>query len=333
MQSDNGLEFVNQLVEQLCRQAGTDKRLTSPYHPRANGLAERFVQTTTMVIKKQLSGKRNDWDLYVPSTQLAINTKTMALHGSTPFSLFFARAFAGFRDFRHDDMSKEQHDMLLTRLDTMNNLVFPTLEGRKSKRQAQAAEAFNSKYKLQDFPEGSYVMAIDATRSSKLDPVYEGPFRVLRRTRGGAYELLDTDGTLIKRRFAPSQLKLIRDPKPKPTHDVYIVEDILDDRVDSDGNPEYLVKWKGFDDSDNTWEPRTNFIDLDIIKRYERRKVESEPSRPRPSATAKQQGRRRHHTRTRRQSNAASPDQMGNDKTPRRLTRSSTKPNGAVRPN
>jgi hypothetical protein len=333
MQSDNGLEFVNQLVEKLCNNAGIDKRLTSPYHPRANGLAERFVQTTTNVVKKQLNGKLTDWDLHVPTAQLAVNTKAMAIHGSVPFSLFYARQFAGFQDFRHDDMTKDQHDFLLKRLDTMTKLVFPTLEGRKSKHASRTQQSFNAKHKLEDFPEGAYVMTIDSTRSSKLDPVYEGPFRVLRRTKGGSYELIDTDGALIKRRFPPSQLKLIRDPSPKPTHDVYVVEDIIDDRLNAEDKREYLVKWKGFSDRDNTWEPRENFIDLDVIKRYERGKAESQQPQPRPPLTDAEQGRRRHHARTQQQARRTSPEEHKDNRRPMRVTRSSEKLGGHVRQN
>ena len=39
------------------------------------------------------------------------------------------------------------------------------------------------------FPDGSYVMTIDIIRWGKLDPIYEGPFKVMRRTRGGSYIL------------------------------------------------------------------------------------------------------------------------------------------------
>jgi hypothetical protein len=42
MQSDNGTEFVNQLVEALLKAANVD-RLVAPWNPRANGLAERTV--------------------------------------------------------------------------------------------------------------------------------------------------------------------------------------------------------------------------------------------------------------------------------------------------
>jgi len=43
--SDQGREFCNQLCEELFRMTGTSHRVTSPYHPQANGLVERFNRT------------------------------------------------------------------------------------------------------------------------------------------------------------------------------------------------------------------------------------------------------------------------------------------------
>ena len=38
----------------------------------------------------------------------------------------------------------------------------------------------------------------------------------------------------------------------------YVVERILDKRVASDGRVEYLIRWKGYSDAWDTWEPRDN---------------------------------------------------------------------------
>ena len=50
----------------------------------------------------------------------------------------------------------------------------------------------------------------------------------------------------------------------------YEVEKIVDKRTNIYGLVEYLVKWKGFPESDNTWEPKKNLKKSDhLIKEYE----------------------------------------------------------------
>jgi len=38
----------------------------------------------------------------------------------------------------------------------------------------------------------------------------------------------------------------------------YIVESILDKRINSKGEPEYLIKWEDYPIEDSTWEPKEN---------------------------------------------------------------------------
>ncbi len=45
MGGDKGTEFVNKFIEQLCNACGIEYRVTSTYHPQANGCTERFIGT------------------------------------------------------------------------------------------------------------------------------------------------------------------------------------------------------------------------------------------------------------------------------------------------
>lgn len=51
---------------------------------------------------------------------------------------------------------------------------------------------------------------------------------------------------------------------------VYIVEKILRKRVTAAGKVEYLLKWKGYPDSENCWEPEENIISKRLIQLFEK---------------------------------------------------------------
>lgn len=270
LQDDNGTEFVNKIVDRIVKASFIEQRLISAYHPRANGLAERNVQTALNTIRKSIQGIKKDWDKYVPAVQLAMNAKVAALHGSTPFSLMFGRRLNGFQDYREVQSRPLTSKKLQERLAYITTVVYPAISERSKKAQEGMIQRFKTHAKDVLFPEGSFVMVKDVTRNDKMDPRYEGPFKVIRRNKGGAYILQDNTGALLSRNFPPSALKLISQD-PILAGQSYEVEAILNH--DGEGrHRRYLVKWKGYDHAHNSWEPVGNFDDIAVIDRYWQRR-------------------------------------------------------------
>jgi len=63
--SDQGSNFMSQLVKKICELCGTKKQNTSPYHPMTDGLVERTNKTLAQTLSMYINGKHNDWDLYL----------------------------------------------------------------------------------------------------------------------------------------------------------------------------------------------------------------------------------------------------------------------------
>jgi hypothetical protein len=81
--SDNGAEFVNEILAEVVKNSGIDHRLISAYHPRANGVVERLVGTTSLAIYKNLQGRDDEWDKFCGAVQFSYNLKISDITGST----------------------------------------------------------------------------------------------------------------------------------------------------------------------------------------------------------------------------------------------------------
>ncbi len=90
--SDNGGEFRN-VVKELTSRFGIHRTWTTPYHPRTNGLTERFNRTLVDMLCTISEGGKyiEGWEEYLPMLQLAYNTAWQGSVEQSPYFLMFGR--------------------------------------------------------------------------------------------------------------------------------------------------------------------------------------------------------------------------------------------------
>uniref|UniRef100_A0A2S2NRW3 RNA-directed DNA polymerase n=1 Tax=Schizaphis graminum TaxID=13262 RepID=A0A2S2NRW3_SCHGA len=84
--SDQGREFCNSICDELFKLTGTIHKVTSPYHPQANGLVERFNRTIKNYLLKIHNENKIEWPNVLQGVLFAYRSVP---HSSTKYSPFF----------------------------------------------------------------------------------------------------------------------------------------------------------------------------------------------------------------------------------------------------
>ena len=77
------------MIHKLSELLGTVKTKTTPYHPRSDGLVERFNRTLLAMLAMFVSQEHDNWDDLLPFMMLAYNTTVHTTTGFTPYRLVF----------------------------------------------------------------------------------------------------------------------------------------------------------------------------------------------------------------------------------------------------
>jgi hypothetical protein len=97
--SDNAKMFTGAAFSSLLLDWGVDSRHISPYHPEANGTAERFVRTLRELQRKNSSP--TTWALATPQLVSAYNYSKHTATSAAPVEVFFNQSAKLFVDGHH----------------------------------------------------------------------------------------------------------------------------------------------------------------------------------------------------------------------------------------
>jgi hypothetical protein len=87
--TDNGAQFENDPFKSWCAEYGIEQKLTSVYHPQANGQVEVTNRTIVNGIKTRMEGAKGNWIWELPSVLWAHRTTESSATGESPYSLVY----------------------------------------------------------------------------------------------------------------------------------------------------------------------------------------------------------------------------------------------------
>ena len=275
--SDRDPRFTSHFSTSLCQRLGINRNISTAYHPQTDGLLERKNQWVEQYLRFVTSASQDDW-----SDWLAIAT---AVHNNYPNATTRIAPIEALLGY------SPQITMELPYPPTTVQLVDDRTRKATEKRK-QAKEALNEAARAT--PPDSYQIGDRVWleekhlalpyQMPKLAPKRHGPFTITKRVSPVAYQLQLPTAWTIHDVFHASLLTPYRKtmehgtnytrPPPDLIEDAeeYEVEAIVNHRhFGCKRQLQYLIKWKGYLDADNTWESADHIHAPTLIQAYHRK--------------------------------------------------------------
>lgn len=284
--SDRGTQFTSHFWSALCYHMKVKRRLSTAFHPQTDGQTERQNQTLEHYLRCYCNYRQNDWVDKLPLAEFTYNNSTHSTLKCSPFYALYGynpsiRLHLDDEAPVHTPEAKLRAERLQ---EERKELKIRWVAASESQR-----KWYNQKHTPKTFRIGELVMlnarnVRQLRQSKKLADRYLGPFKILEilGTHKQAYKLDLPPSYQIHPVFHVSLLETYRrragEEPVKPAEidledqEFWEVEAILAHRDKSKKlGREYLVQWKGFSPSENSWIPYQNFGGTKkMVKDYEK---------------------------------------------------------------
>ena len=186
--SDQGSNFMSDLVKNLCTMLGIKKIKTTPYHPQANGLVENFNGTLKRMLKGYSNEELKNWDKSIPYLLFAYREAKHDSTGFSPFELLYARHVRGplsiiKEEWEEVNSEEEQQSAIGFILDARERLQKMTALARsnESKEKRRQKKYFDKKAKRRELRVHDKVLILLPTSTNKLLAEYKGPYEITEK--------------------------------------------------------------------------------------------------------------------------------------------------------
>ena len=196
--TDRGSHFNNQLIKELTNKFQVKHGFSTPYHPKTNGLVERFNKTLCESLAK-LGKEDSQWDYKIPAVLFAYRTRKQESTQMTPFFLTTGRKARLPVDEHQEITLVDRVKYIIEKLPIIRNQAKETIKESQKKQK----EYHDKKYQIkQNFDIGDkvlyYIASKDRQWSGKLDEKWKGPYYIHEILVNGSYKIKELTGQVLK---------------------------------------------------------------------------------------------------------------------------------------
>jgi len=227
--SDQGQQFVGEIMKQLQNMLDIRGIKVSAYHPMANGLAESFNGTLKQMMKKMCLEQPREWDRMIPALLFAYREVPQSSMLFSPFELLYGRTVRGPMQilknlWLKEQLGEEEKTDAQYVIDLRNRIEDTCQIARDNlaKASQRYAKNFNKKTKERHIEEGSKVLLLLPEKHNKLQLTWKGPFKVIKKINDLDYKI-DVNGK--EKVYHANLLKnyIEREPSQQPSQQIAVV--------------------------------------------------------------------------------------------------------------
>ena len=216
--TDQGSNFLSNLMTEVCTMLQIKKINTSPYHPQSNGIVERLNGTLVKGISHFVASRQNDWDRYLPSVLFAYRTSINASRKESPYYLMFGREATLPTDLNFNPGKKlspkiEDHRV---RIVEQVRLAQQLAKENLQKAQRKDKHYYDQKASKSNIKVGDEVWLHNKARKKGLSPKlmakWIGPYRITNKVSEVNFELTDPQNKRKPTVVHCNRLKPFHDP-------------------------------------------------------------------------------------------------------------------------
>lgn len=247
--------------------------MTTAGRAEGDGMSERSIRTVVEMLRTTVGGREGTWEEVLPMVALGYNNRIHSATGERPF--YVIHGWDATLPLLVEDprvVPTEDREMIWAAVrDALQASVAEMChQANKSRTERQlrvGSRVWLSTRNLRLRNESG------TEPHSKLRPKFLGPFKVLQEMGNGAYRLelphsmrrlttsvFNCDLLKPAAEGRPGEFPQRGEQQPPPIltldgQSEYEVEEILGARLGEDGEIEVLVKWRGYHEEENSWEP------------------------------------------------------------------------------